>query len=302
MEPDRAVAPTRAQLARLMQVWRSAGWPCRDALELDLVAAGWVASSVDAAGRETLRVTDDGVRLLAESRRRNRRALSLHDRLGHRVARQLAEGGRIVWRELSLRAWVPADAAAGAGTGATAAASAAAATLPLPLLAMEPEPAPASAAAAAGSWRLARPDVFSVRHTSVEAYLHPVVHEIKTSRADLLSDLRHDAKRLAYQGLCCECYYVFPAGVAQLDEIPAGLGVWLLHGDLETGTLEFARPARHVACRLPFAAWLALARAVPWPGAQIVTDVTNGGAGAGAAAGGDDDDEPRQHALGAPPR
>lgn len=46
---------------------------------------------------------------------------------------------------------------------------------------------------------MARPDVFSVRHTSVEAYLQPVMHEIKVCRADLLSDLRHAVKREAYQ-------------------------------------------------------------------------------------------------------
>ena len=31
------------------------------------------------------------------------------------------------------------------------------------------------------------------------AYLQPMVHEVKASRADLLSDLRHDARRQAYQ-------------------------------------------------------------------------------------------------------
>ena len=49
------------------------------------------------------------------------------------------------------------------------------------------------------SWRIARPDVFSVRRTSVEDYLQPMVHEVKVSRADLLSDLRHSAKRESYQ-------------------------------------------------------------------------------------------------------
>jgi len=34
-------------------------------------------------------------------------------------------------------------------------------------------------------WVEAIPDVFSIRHTTVEAYLEPVVHEIKVSRADI---------------------------------------------------------------------------------------------------------------------
>jgi hypothetical protein len=106
--------------------------------------------------------------------------------------------------------------------------------------------------------------VFSVRNTSVETYLHPVVHEIKVSRADLFSDLRHAAKRSAYQWLCCECHYVFPAGMAEPEELPEALGVWVLHGDIDTGRLEQLRPARHAPCTLPFAVWLALAKATPW--------------------------------------
>lgn len=47
-------------------------------------------------------------------------------------------------------------------------------------------------------WILAMPDVFSIRNTTVEAYLEPVVHEIKVSRADLLGDLKKPDKRAAY--------------------------------------------------------------------------------------------------------
>ena len=290
-------APTRVHLTRLMHIWRSAGWPCRDPIELDVVAAGWATPDVDAGGRETLRLTDEGLRLLADSRQRNRRALSTHDRLGERVARQLMDGGRIVWREVSLRARLPELAGNGPGQseGLTPSPSL---PLPLPLrpalplLALEPEPAPAPTPAPA-AWRLARPDVFSVRNTSVEAYLHPAVHEIKTSRADLLSDLRNEAKRRAYQGLCCECYYVFPAGLATLDEVPPELGVWLLHGDVDTGALELARPARHVPCTLPFGTWLALAKAAPLRGDDAPPP---------AHANATDDGLPAQDQLGAPPR
>jgi hypothetical protein len=90
------------------------------------------------------------------------------------------------------------------------------------------------------------------------------VHEIKVSRADLFSDLRHAAKRASYQWLCCECHYVFPAGMAQPAELPEALGVWVVHGDIETGRLEQLRPARHASCTLPFSVWLALAKATPW--------------------------------------
>src|SRR5213592_3029893 len=98
MESALPIAPRRAHLTRLMSIWRSAGWPCRDAVELDLVAAGWVTLSETTGGRETLRLTDAGVRLLADARQRNQRSLSAHDQLAGRVATNLMAAGRIVWR------------------------------------------------------------------------------------------------------------------------------------------------------------------------------------------------------------
>jgi hypothetical protein len=35
-------------------------------------------------------------------------------------------------------------------------------------------------------WCTARPDVFSIRNTSVANYVDPIVHEVKVRRADLL--------------------------------------------------------------------------------------------------------------------
>jgi hypothetical protein len=100
-----------------------------------------------------------------------------------------------------------------------------------------------------------------------------MVHEIKVSRADLLSDLRHAAKRESYQWLSCETYYVFPADVAEPQEIPEAFGVWTLSGSIEDGALELVRPARHSPCKLPFAVWMALAKATP---AQFDSDGAQG--------------------------
>ena len=250
---------SRLHRARLQHLWRSAGWPSHDAIELDLLAAGLAERQPAPDGRDTLRVTDAGVAWLADARRRGRRADSPHDRLALRVASHLRAQGRTVWRELSLRAVADAPAVphpAGAGVSGPAAASPEGAL-------WDEHAAPADAPRAV--WRIARPDVFSVRNTTVEDYLHPLVHEIKVSRADLLSDLRHAAKRQAYQWLCCECHYVFPAGIAEPQEIPEAFGVWLLHGEIDSGRLELARPARHTSCRLPFPVWMALARAAPLP-------------------------------------
>jgi hypothetical protein len=247
-----AQTPTRPQLTRLMKIWSSAAWPCRDALELELVAAGWALLLDHADGHQTLRLTELGIHCVAEARRRNQRALSAHDALAGRMARELLRGGRVVWRELSLRAqaqaqWPEEEPASPDGEG-------------------EGEFSLEASAMPAGvkpQWRVARPDLFSVRNTSVEDYLQPVVHEVKVSRADLLSDLRHAAKRDSYQWLCSECYYVFPAGVAEAAEIPEAFGIWVLHGAVEDGRLELLRPARHKPCKLPFAVWLALAKATP---------------------------------------
>jgi hypothetical protein len=86
-----------------------------------------------------------------------------------------------------------------------------------------------------------------------------VVHEVKVQRADLLSDLRHEAKREAYRALSSQCWYVLRAGIAQPEEVPPQYGVLLAHA----GALEVARPAPHRPLRLPFATWMALARATP---------------------------------------
>jgi hypothetical protein len=238
----------RPHLSRLMKIWRSAGWPSHDELDLELLAAAWVAPVLHPTGHQTLQLTPAGIQLLAAARQKNQRALSVHDGLAQRMAQQLQAAGRIVWRELSLRAQVPSEAVAPP------------AIAPLPL---SDEVGPTTLNKA--RWRVARPDLFSVRNTSVEAYLQPVVHEIKVSRADLLSDLRHAAKRESYQWLSSECHYVFPAGLAQPDELPDELGVWVLHGAVASGQLEQLRPARHRPCTLPFAVWLALAKSAPLP-------------------------------------
>jgi hypothetical protein len=205
---------------RLRQIYRSAGWPCHDLLEVELLAAGLLERVRDDHGRETLRVTDAGIGVLAQTLQKNRAARDAHELLVARVAREMQRAGRIAWRGLSLRAKVDER------------------------------------------WNMSMPDVFSVRHTTVEDYLEPVVHEIKVRRADLLSDLRHEAKRQAYLMLSSQCWYVLKAGIAQADEIPEPFGVMLAHDD---GGFEVARPAVKRAMRMPFHLWMALARATPEP-------------------------------------
>ena len=210
----------RPHQRRLRDIWRSSGWPCHDAIELELLAAGLLQRQFDERGLETLRVTDAGLQALAGTLSRNRAAFDAHEALVARVATEMQRAGRLVWRGLNLRAPLPDEA------GGT-------------------------------RWAMARPDVFSVRITTVEDYLEPVAHEIKVRRADLLSDLRHPAKAQAYLAMASQCWYVLADGIAEADEIPPEYGV------MQAGAagLQVIRPAPKRAMRLPFAAWMALARA-----------------------------------------
>ena len=219
-----AAALTALHRRRLREVWRSAGWPCHDLIELDLLAAGLVERVRQDTGHETLRVSDAGVKVLAETRLRNQQARSAHEALVERVATEMGRAGRIVWRGLSLRARVPG-----------------------------PE---------GGAWQVAMPDVFSIRHTTVEDYVEPIVHEVKVNRSDLLSDLRRETKRAAYLSLASEFWYVVRAGIASAEDIPPECGL-MAAGE---GGFEVLRPAPRRAQRLPFAVWMALARATPVEG------------------------------------
>ncbi len=238
--PPEAAAPAapalgRIHARRLRDIYRSAGWPCQDGVEVELLAAGLVQQVHDVQGRAALRVTASGIALLASTLVRNRAALSAHQALEERVAREMQRAGRIVWRGLALRAQVPGDA----------------------------DDAPPR-------WCMAKPDVYSVRNTSVEDYLQPVVHEIKVRRADLLGDLRKPAKRAAYLDMAAEVWYVLGSDakgrcIATPDEIPPECGVLMAEGSMEAPRLAVARPAPRRAMQLPFGVWLALAKATPLP-------------------------------------
>ena len=214
---------------RLREIYRSAGWPCQDLLEIELLAAGMLERVCTASGHETLRVTEPGVQLLATTLLTNRNALSAHEALVERVALEMCRAGRIAWRGLGLRAQIAVEDA----------------DRPL-------------------AWCMARPDVFSIRNTSVAEYVEPIVHEVKVRRADLLGDLRQPGKRAAYLDLGA-CWYVLGNDakgrcIAAPDEVPAECGVMVLEGQ----RLVVARPApRHARTGLPFGTWMALAKATP---------------------------------------
>jgi hypothetical protein len=185
-----AITLTPPLRRRLREVWRSAGWPCRDNLELELLTLGLLERRWDAAQRETLHLTAAGLAALAEGLHRNRAARDAHEGLVARVAALQQRAGRIAWLGLALRAPLPA------GEGGT-------------------------------RWAIAMPDVYSIRHTTREDWVEPVAHEVKVKRADLLSDLRRPDKAAAYAALASQCWYVLRRGIGEADEIPPAYGVML---------------------------------------------------------------------------
>ena len=245
LEPARL---TPVHRRRLREVWRSAGWPSQDLVEVELIAAGLLERRVDEAGRETLRVSDRGVEVLAATLQGNRRARDPHEELVARVALQMHRAGRLVWRGISLRA--PLEPSARDDEPALEPPGAVSSLLTPAALA-------GSATAASARWAIAMPDVFSVRHTTVPAYLEPVIHEIKVSRADLLGDLRRPDKRAAYQALAGECWYVLKEGIGTAADVPEACGVMLA----TTVGFEVLRPAPRRERALSFGTWMALAKA-----------------------------------------
>lgn len=116
-----------------------------------------------------------------------------------------------------------------------------------------------------GQWLQAVPDVFSMRNTTVEAYLEPIVHEIKVSRADLLGDIKRPEKRAAYLAMASQVYYVLGQNargepIAQAGEVPPECGVMVVSGaGIEILRLAPRQPVR----ALRFDVWMALAKAAP---------------------------------------
>lgn len=151
----------RVHARRLRDVYRSAGWPYQDLVEIELLSAGLLEQIVEPTGHTTVRLTEAGMRFVAQTADQNRQLRSAHENLVDMVARNMQREGRIVWTGLNLRARVT-----------------------------DPD--------GDGTWKWCMPDVFSIRNSSVESYLEPIVHEIKVNRADLLGDIKRPEKRKAY--------------------------------------------------------------------------------------------------------
>lgn len=229
----------RIHAKRLREVYRSAGWPCLDVVEIELIAAGLLERVANPGTLECVRVTDAGMHYLAGAAQNNRMALSKHDALVDTVAQTMMRDGRLVWKGLSLRAMLP----------------------------------PAEEDTNKHRWKMCMPDVFSIRNSSKQEYLEPIIHEIKVNRADLLGDLKNPDKRNAYLDIGGQCWYVLGTDskdkpIGDPDEIPIECGVMTF----VQKQLEVVRMApKRSAPQLPFGVWMALAKATP-----LHTDFANG--------------------------
>ena len=110
------------------------------------------------------------------------------------------------------------------------------------------------------AWAMAMPDVYSIRHTTVEDYLEPrgARDQGQPRRPAVGPAPRGQARGLPGAG--GQCWYVLREGIAAADEIPPECGV-MLAGDAGAGRGPRRRPSGRCGCR--FRLWMALARCDP---------------------------------------
>lgn len=203
---------SRTHTARLRQLWRSAGWPAHDPVELDLLAAGLLERRVDASGRERLVVTAAGIAALHAQLAANRERFDAHETLVRRTAAWLCAQGRLAFTRSQFRVKVD------------------------------------------DAWKIAMPDVLSIRRTTSIEALAPVAYEVKARRADLLGDLRNPAKRAGYREVSGEFYYVIAEGIGDADDVPADCGL-IIAG---AAGFAIARPSPAAPVSWSFAHWMSI--------------------------------------------
>lgn len=212
-------------LRRLRELWRSGGWPYRDSLELDLLALGYLEEESPATPGRLCTVR---VSRAGIARLHSEREANRRSRSRH--ARLVDKTAQFLLAQdrLVYREF----SCLGQGEG---------------------------------GWRMSRPDLFSIRHTSRESMLCAQVHEVKVNRADLLADLARPDKGSRYAQIAGECWYVLGEGrcghpIAEPSEVPARHGVLL---ESPEGLVVARRPEAPSDTRLGFPVWMALARATP---------------------------------------
>ena len=158
-----------------------------DSVDLDLCAQNFILRK-EIYTTLIFAITPAGELALALENAREKERRAPHHELGGRLSQWLRASGRITWENIEFLMEFPAEYG-----GVFKSAS--------------------------------RPDVFSMKPTYNVDQMNPVIHEVKVSRADFLSDIANPAKREAYGAYSEAFSYVCPQGMILPSEIPPGVGL-----------------------------------------------------------------------------
>ncbi|MGA4422876.1 hypothetical protein ACI2UY_22310 [Ralstonia nicotianae] len=178
---------TRNHYSRLRAYFRCGhrGSPSlADNIDLDLVAAGFIARMDRQFGGAQFVITHAGELELHEEKQREITRRKPHHELAGRLAAWLRDQSRVTWENIELLVDLPT-----------------------------------------GGRQAIRPDVFSMSTTYDAKRINPCVHEVKVSRSDFLADLAKPEKRGGYAAISEVMYYVAPAGIVDVGEVPPDCGL-----------------------------------------------------------------------------
>lgn len=163
-----------------------------DGTDLDLVGFGMLEIAHISSWATRVVVTQAGLNVLHSCRQADITKRNVHHELGSRLAHYLRERGRVTWENIEFKNMVTESSGEDGGYS---------------------------------HWKLLRPDVFSILPTLNILTANPCVHEIKVSRADFLSDIANENKRVGYSKIAEAVYYVAPEGIIKETEVPVGFGL-----------------------------------------------------------------------------
>lgn len=174
-----------------------------DGIDLDLCVCGYIQRK-EVYNTLLFIITQAGEHVLAAENALERERRAPHHSLAGRLAQWLRASGRMTWENIEFLTEYEND------YGGV-------------------------------SKKASRPDVFSIKPTYNTSQLNPVVHEIKVSRSDFLSDIKRPEKRASYEQYAEAFYFVCPSGLIGTTEIPDGSG---LVYEQEVGVFEMVKRAK----------------------------------------------------------
>lgn len=195
-----------AHLKELRRIWaygRQVRLSKLSPVHLDLFALGLLAQT-QSTNEVLLYVTPQGVASISDARQSLIASQARHNTLGARLCAHLRAKNLLTWENIEL---------------------------------LNPRRDSEEV-----SWTAVRPDVYACTPTNLSKNAAPAIFEIKISRSDFHSDLRHSVKGAAYRELACAFYYCCPHGLIEKEELPPGAGLIV---ETDSGAFEvLQRPKR----------------------------------------------------------